>query len=422
MKYAAPAKGTPQGALLALVLLTSLNLFNYIDRFILPGVQTLVQSEFRINDEKIGELTTAFFVVYMLTAPLTGWMGDRFRRKPLIVAGALLWSALTLTTGLVHSYRELYVRHALVGIGEASFGIFAPALIADYFPETARNRVLSWFYIAIPVGAALGYAIGGVLGGHYGWRVPFYVSAIPGALIALCILFFMREPERGATERVAAPKNRATFAGMFVGLFKNPAYLTATFGMVLLTFSMGGISVYMPTFLHRFAGYSVSKAGLVMGASLALCGLVATGVGGWLAQRWLRRNNGALYLLSAWSLLLCIPFGMLAFYGTAKWIVPAIVVAIFFLFLNTGPLNAAIVNSVTAKIRATAIALELLLIHLLGDAVSPKLIGRISDASSLRNGLAITLVSMLAGGLLLLWGSRFAPELDREVAMTPAGT
>jgi hypothetical protein len=221
---------------------------------------------------------------------------------------------------------------------------------------------------------------------------------------------------------VAAPKNRATFAGMFVGLFKNPAYLTATFGMVLLTFSMGGISVYMPTFLHRFAGYSVSKAGLVMGASLALCGLVATGVGGWVAQRWLRRNNGALYLLSAWSLLLCIPFGMLAFYGTAKWIVPAIVVAIFFLFLNTGPLNAAIVNSVTAKIRATAIALELLLIHLLGDAVSPKLIGRISDASSLRNGLAITLVSMLAGGLLLLWGSRFAPELDREVAMTPAGT
>lgn len=422
MKDAAPAKGMPQGALLALVLLTSLNLFNYIDRFILPGVQTLVQSEFRINDEKIGELTTAFFVVYMLTAPLTGWMGDRFRRKPLIVAGALLWSALTLTTGLVHSYRELYVRHALVGIGEASFGIFAPALIADYFPETARNRVLSWFYIAIPVGAALGYAIGGVLGGHYGWRVPFYVSAIPGALIALCILFFMREPERGATEKVAAPTNRATFAGMFVGLFKNPAYLTATFGMVLLTFSMGGISVYMPTFLHRFAGYSVSKAGLVMGASLALCGLVATGVGGWLAQRWLQRNNGALYLLSAWSLLLCIPFGMLAFYGTAKWIVPAIVVAIFFLFLNTGPLNAAIVNSVTAKIRATAIALELLLIHLLGDAVSPKLIGRISDASSLRNGLAITLVSMLAGGLLLLWGSRFAPELDREVAMTPAGT
>jgi MFS family permease len=411
----------PQGALLALVLLTSLNLFNYIDRFILPGVQTLVQSEFRVNDEKIGELTTAFFIVYMLTAPLTGWMGDRFRRKPLIVAGALLWSALTLTTGLVHTYGELYVRHALVGIGEASFGIFAPALIADYFPEAARNRVLSWFYIAIPVGAALGYAIGGVLGGHYGWRVPFYVSAIPGALIALCILFFMREPERGATERVAAPKNGATFIGMFFGLFKNPAYLTATFGMVLLTFSMGGISVYMPTFLHRFAGYSVGKAGLVMGASLALCGLVATGVGGWLAQRWLRRNNGALYLLSAWSLLLCIPFGLLAFYGATKWIVPAIVVAIFFLFLNTGPLNAAVVNSVTAKIRATAIAMELLLIHLLGDAVSPKLIGRISDASSLRHGLAITLVSMLAGGLLLLWGSRFAPELDREAAMTPAG-
>lgn len=420
MSAAAPAKGMPRGALLALVLLTGLNLFNYIDRFILPGVQTLVQSEFRINDEKIGELTTAFFVVYMLTAPLTGWMGDRFRRKPLIVIGALLWSALTLTTGLVHTYRELYVRHALVGIGEASFGIFAPALISDYFPEAARNRVLSWFYVAIPVGAALGYGIGGVIGGHYGWRAPFYVAAVPGALIALCILFFMREPERGASERVVVA-DRGSFLGNFVGLFRNPAYLAATFGIVLLTFSMGGISVYMPTFLVRFAGYSVSKAGLVMGGTLAICGLLGTGVGGWVAQRWLRRNKAALYLLSAWSLLLCIPFGLIAFYGGTRWIVPAIVVAIFFLFLNTGPLNTAIVNSVTAKIRATAIAMELLLIHALGDAVSPKIIGRVSDASSLRNGLAITLISMLAGSLLLFWGSRFAREPEGVAEMTVAG-
>jgi predicted MFS family arabinose efflux permease len=380
-------------------------------------VQTLVQAEFRVNDEKIGELTTAFLVVYMLSAPLTGWMGDRFSRKPLIVAGALLWSALTLTTGLVHSYRELYVRHAFVGIGEASFGIFAPALISDYFPEAARNRVLSWFYIAIPFGAALGYGIGGVVGGHHGWRAPFYVAAVPGALIALCILFFMREPVRGAAEHVQATRDRASLAG----LVRNPAYLTAVFGMTLLTFSMGGISVFMPTFLVRFAGYSVSKAGLVMGASLALCGIVGTGIGGWVAQRWLRRNKAGLYLLSAWSLLLCIPFALLAFYGAVQWIVPAIVVAIFFLFLNTGPLNAAIVNAVSAKIRATAIAVELLLIHALGDALSPKIIGRISDATSLRTGLAITLLSMLAGGLLLLWGSRFAPEIGADAAMTPVG-
>ena len=417
MELAARGQGMPRGALLALLLLTGLNLFNYIDRFILPGVQTLVQSEFHINDEKIGELTTAFFFVYMLTAPLTGWMGDRFRRKPLIVTGALLWSALTLMTGLVHSYGALYVRHALVGVGEASFGIFAPALISDYFPEATRNKVLSWFYIAIPVGAALGYAIGGVVGGRYGWRAPFYVSAIPGALIAVCILFVMREPERGASERLAATAERSTLAG----LFRNPAYLTAIFGMTLMTFSMGGISVFMPTFLVRFAGYSVGKAGLVMGAALAFCGIVGTGVGGWVAQRWLRRNKAALYLLSAWSLLLCIPFGLLAFYGATKWIVPAIVIAVFFLFLNTGPLNAAIVNSVSATIRSTAIAMELLLIHALGDALSPKVIGRISDASTLRNGLAITLISMLAGGLLLLWGSRFAPMIENEPAAMLAG-
>lgn len=421
MTTAARSKTMPRGALLALVLLTALNLFNYIDRYILPGVQTLVQAEFHINDEKIGELTTAFLVVYMFAAPFTGWMGDRFRRKPLIVAGALLWSALTLTTGLVHSYRELFIRHALVGIGEASFGIFAPALIADYFPEAARNKVLSWFYIAIPLGAALGYAIGGVVGGHLGWRAPFYVAAVPGAVIAILILFFMREPERGASERFAPEREGGSFFVRFRKLFVNPAYVTATLGMALLTFSIGGISVWMPTFLVRFAGYSVSKAGLVMGAALALCGIVATGTGGWLAQRWLRHNKAALYLLSAWSLVLCIPFALLAFYGAAKWIVPAIVVAVFFLFLNTGPLNTAIVNAVSANIRSTAIALELFLIHALGDAISPKIIGHVSDASSLRNGLAITLVSMMAGGLLLFWGSRFAPQIDMETPALVAG-
>src|ERR1700732_1838689 len=288
MERAARAQGMPRGALLALLLLTGLNLFNYIDRFILPGVQPLVQAEFHINDEKIGELTTAFFIVYMVSAPLTGWMGDRFRRKPLVVAGGLLWSALTLMTGLVHSYGALYLRHALVGVGEASFGVFAPALIADYFPEATRNKGLSWFYVAIPMGAALVYAIGGVVGGRYGWRAPFYVSAIPGAVIAVCILLFMREPERGASERVVREREGSNFLERFFRLFMNPAYLTAIFGMTLMTFSMGGICVFMPTFLVRFAGYSVGKAGLVMGAALAFCGIVGTGVGGWVAQRWLR--------------------------------------------------------------------------------------------------------------------------------------
>ena len=105
-------KSARKGATVALLLLTGLNLFNYLDRYILPGVQPMVQKEFGVNDEKMGALTYAFFVTYMIAAPLTGWLGDRFPRKPLLVAGALLWSLLTLLTATVHSYNALYFRHA----------------------------------------------------------------------------------------------------------------------------------------------------------------------------------------------------------------------------------------------------------------------------------------------------------------------
>src|SRR3979411_1992614 len=131
----------------ALGLLTALNLFNFIDRYVLPGVQPLVQREFRVTDERIGALTTAFFVTYMVAAPLTGWLGDRVPRKPLVAAGALLWGVPPLfsapaLSATVLGYGRLYFRDAIVGIGEATFSVFAPAMIADMYPEEARNRVL----------------------------------------------------------------------------------------------------------------------------------------------------------------------------------------------------------------------------------------------------------------------------------------
>ena len=403
-----------RAAWIALALLTALNLFNYIDRYILPGVQPLAQREFHVSDERMGALTYAFFLTYMLAAPLTGWMGDHFPRKPLIVLGALLWSVATLLTATAHSYETLYLRHAIVGIGEASFGIFAPALLSDFWPEEQRNRILTFFYLSLPVGAALGYVIGGTMGAAYGWRVPFYVSAVPGILLAGLILFFMQEPQRGASEHLAPTADRATYAG----LFRNRAYWTATLGMAMMVFSLGGISVWMPTFLYRNGHYSLSSANQLLGAITVVTGIAGTWLGGWLAQRWLRRNHAALYLLSAWSVLLAIPAAILTFFGPRAGMVTWLAVAEFFLFLNTGPLNAAIVNSVAAPVRSTAIAIELFTIHALGDAPSPRLIGWISDHSSLRMGLALTLGSMVLSGGLLFLGSRSAPPMDLKLAET----
>ncbi len=392
----------------ALALLTALNLLNYTDRYVLAGVQPLVQRAFNVNDERIGSLTFAFFITYMFAAPLTGWLGDRFPRKPLILAGALLWSLLTLSTALVHTFGELYMRHALVGIGEASFGIFAPALLSDYWPAEQRNRILTMFYLALPIGAAFGYILGGTLGQAYGWKAPFYAAAAPGLLIVLLVWIFLREPARGASEPLAIRPDRATVAG----LTHNAAYWTATLGMAMMVFTLGGISVWMPTFLYRYAHVSLAAASQILGAITVVDGILGTWLGGWLAQRWLRRNKAALYLLSAWSMLLAAPFALLVFYGPRATMAPSLAVAEFVLFLNTGPLNAAIVNAVDAPIRSTAIAIELFIIHALGDAPSPRIIGWVSDHSSLREGLAITLITLLLSAILLFSGAKYAPEID----------
>jgi predicted MFS family arabinose efflux permease len=392
-----------------LVLLVGLNLLNYIDRYILPGAQPLIQREYGWSDQQMGALTTAMFVTYMLVAPMTGWLGDRFSRKPLIVAGAILWSLATLSTAWVHDYWSMYLRHALVGVGEASFGIFAPAVLADFYPERDRNRILSIFYTAIPVGAALGYVAGGQLGTLWGWRRPFFLCAFPGLLIAAVYAWIGREPVRGSSDHILATPDRSTFRG----LFTNPAFLSATFGLAALTFAMGGISTWVPTFLNRFAGLSVAGASRTVGAITVVDGIAGTIVGGWVAQRWLRTNHRALYLLSFWSVALTLPCGALVFFGPPHWAVPSLFAAEFFLFLNTGPLNTAIVNSVSGPIRATAVSINLFCIHAFGDTFSPQIIGAISDRTrDLRLGLGATLISLVVSCLILWIGSRHAPRLD----------
>ena len=410
-------------ALGTFALLLALNMLNYIDRYILPGEQPLIQREFHASDQQMGALTTAFFFTYMIVAPLSGWLGDWLRRKPLIVVGATIWSLATLASAFAHSYESLFLRRALVGVGEATFGIFAPAVLADFYPDRERNRILSVFYLAIPVGAALGYLAGGEMGTLWGWRAPFLICALPGLAVALLYMAFGREPERGAydlpdLETTSGSDHDALgdFFERFFALLKNPAFLTSTFGLAQITFALGGISAWVPTFLHRVNGLSVANASLVVSAITVIDGIAGTIVGGWIAHRWQRTEHRALYFVSFWSAALALPFGVLVFFGPRSTTIPALFAAEFFIFLNTGPLNAAIVNSVNGAIRATAISVNLFCIHFFGDTFSPQIIGAISDRTTLSIGLGATLVSLVIASLVLWYGARFAPPLMEPVS------
>jgi sugar phosphate permease len=192
--------------------------------------------------------------------------------------------------------------------------------------------------------------------------------------------------------------------------------LTATLGLAAWTFAVGGISTWVPTYLHRSLGLTVARSSFVVSAITAIDGIAATAIGGWIAQRWLRTNHRALYLVSYWSVVLTLPFGALVFFGPPQWSVPALFVAEFFLFLSTGPLNAAIVNSVSFRVRATAISVNLFCIHFFGDTFSPQIIGAVSDRTNLRLALGVTLVALFVSAAIFLRGARYAPPLDETPA------
>jgi len=400
----------------ALALLTALNLLNYIDRSVLFAVQDLVKAEFHRSDAAFGLLTSVFFIFYMCAAPLMGPLSVRFSRKAVIITGALIWSVATLLTAVTHNFTELLIRHTIVGIGEASFVILSPTFVADMFPEDKRGRVMGVFYLAIPVGTALGYLLGGVMGPAHGWRAPFYVGAAPGVLLAF-ILLFIPEPRIGqfdAPEKDPereSPKGLGGWARAVKGLAHNPAFLSATFGMAMMTFALGGLQVWMPTFLHRAHGYSLLQANALFGASTMFNGLFASLAGGWISDWLLRRTKAAHYLVSALSLGLGIPAMCFALFANGRPMIAGIFLAEFLLLLNTGPLNAAVINAVGPHVRATALAVNIFIFHLLGDVPSAYLIGYVSDKYSLRLAFLAPVVTVALSSAILFYGMRFAPEV-----------
>jgi MFS family permease len=413
----------------ALLVLTALNLLNYVDRNVLFAVQPLVQDEFHLSKTQIGYLTSAFLGFYMIAAPFVGPLADRYSRKLIIALGGIFWSGLTLLTAFTHTYTQLLVRHTLVGIGEATFVTIAPTFVADLFAEKMRGRILGVFYLAIPVGSAAGYLLGGNLAPHYGWRFPFYIAAAPGFMLAIAVLF-LKEPERGQFDSVEEPTEelparvltgsrlKRLLTAPYLELKRiydfvlcNPAFLTATLGMAAMTFSLGGIQVWMPQFLYSERHYTLAAANFVFGIIIVVDGIVAALAGGWLGDYLLPRMKSSYYMVSAASMALGIPAMIVALFARGRAMVPAIAVAAFFLLLNTSPLNAAVINSVGAHIRATAIAANIFIIHILGDVPSPTMMGWVADRRSLQTAFILPVIAMGISSAILFYGMRFAPTL-----------
>jgi MFS family permease len=387
-----------------LFILTGLNLFNYLDRYVLSAVVTPLQKDLGINDGQTGRLVTAFMIGYFITSPVFGWLGDRCSRKWLIATGIFVWSLGTILTGFAATFAILVGFRVLVGVGEASYATISPSLISDSYAPAKRNNALTIFYTAIPVGAALGWIIGGFILKHWDWRHAFIWAGAPGLLLAVVLLPFA-EPKRGEAEGKTVEAAKRPSVRDIVNLFRIPEYMLVVLGYTAYTFALGAFAIWGPTFLHRAHGVAVDKAAEFFGAVVVVAGLLGTMIGGFAATAWQKRNRAGYAWTLGLSVLASVPLAYGAFVATSTfWSMVFLAAAMFFLFLSTGPVNTLILETAPVNLRASAMAVSIFTIHLFGDMWSPEIVGRFADSfgGNLQKAVLILPVALIVASALWL--------------------
>jgi MFS transporter, Spinster family, sphingosine-1-phosphate transporter len=406
------------GAHTALFLLLAINLFNYIDRQVLAALEPDIRATFfSANDvnamTKTGLLGDAFFVTYMVSAPILGLLADRFSRWIIIGSAAILWSLASGGSGLAATFAILFATRICVGIGEGGYGPAAPTILSDLFPIEKRGRVMAVFCAAIPVGSALGYVVGGLIGAHLGWRWAFYLVAPPGLLLGL-LCFWQRDP-RVAADHLAQKLPRRSIHD-YLNLFRTRSYLINCGAQTLMTFVTGGLGFWVPAYL-RYRNQSPDVGMTIFGLITVVAGLVSTLLGGVIADRLRTRFAGSYFWVSGIGMLIACPIFIVALYipFPAAWV--AMFFAIFFLFLNTGPSNTALANVSLPAVRATAFAANIFIIHAFGDVQAFWLLGYIGGHTNMRVAFLFVSGIILLSGVAWLIGVKYL-EADTAAVET----
>lgn len=439
---------TVGGKYFALAALFSMNLLNYVDRYTFFGVGKQVMEGLKIDEVRYGVLSVSFMVVYTFVSPLMGWMGDRYSRKGLLAFGVGLWSVATVGTAFSRDFNDMFFWRALLGVGEATYGVIAPALLADLFPQKYRGRVIGLYFLALPLGGGLGYVIGGYVAQSWDWRMAFLVVGVPGLLAAFSGLLIL-DPGRGASEeggRKTAVKAARPSPSDYLDLFRTPTFIYNTFGMAAVTFATGGMAAWASIFYQSVRGMSVKDANNWIGGMTLLAGLIGIGLGTWLADRLLKVTRRAYLLMAFAAVAAAIVPGFFALLDPERNSSLSLLFASSILMaMVLGPCNTVTANVVPANRRATGYAVSIFLVHVFGDISSPVFIGLVAKlfgmasvvgspvgkalgsiganpvgGTNLTAGMLSVVPVLALGSFLFLLGSRHLPA-DQERARLAGG-
>lgn len=426
----------PRYSIYALGVLSFVNFLNYIDRQVLPAVAPVMLNdpELRLTDAELGYMEAALLLSFTVLAPIFGRLGDRYPRAKLMAGAAVLWSFATALTGFIDRFVDssepfrlalpfvgltltisavalaLSAARACVGVGESAYSTITPSLIADYFPPERRATALGVFQSAIPMGYALGFVIGGVLAHFFGWRVAFMIVGVPGILTAV-LVWRLREPVRGASDvphatdateeilEAPAETSRAlaeTGANesawrTVVRVLRTRDWLISTAGYTALTAALGALATWATVVMVRDKGMNEASAAITLGVVSLLAGATGTFGGGWLSDRIKTKRRNAYFLVCAVSTLVgIIPTVGVLIADDPYVYLPGVFIAVMLLFISNAPFHAILLESVPAHVRAMAVALNIVVIHALGDAISRALVGVLSDSLKAGHFSALT--------------------------------
>lgn len=383
-----------------LIILFLINLFNYIDRQVLFAVFPLLSDDLHLTDAQLGVLGSLFMIVYTLTAPVIAYFADRSPRQIWVSVCSCLWSIATALTGLAKDFYHIAIARSFIGIGEAGFTSVSPSLAAEGFKPELRARILAILGLALPLGSALGYLLGGVIGQNYGWRMAFYLLSIPGLLLAIVAFIYIKDKRK--TE-----KNEQIKVSAYLQFLKSKSFVFLSLAGAMATFTLGGLAAWMPTYFHRYYGFTVAQAGTHFGALIIISGLIGTLGGGMLADFLIKFTKRAYFYTVLFGYAMALPLGLLGLLCESQTLaLLCFGLAMSFVFLQTGSLNAAIISITSVKIRSMAFALNIFILHALGDAISPMTIGKISESFDLHLAVFICITFLIPAIVFIYLAAR----------------